>query len=40
MVLDAETRGAEEDAENIFSGRASVLGRLRRKEKTCERGDS
>src|ERR1035441_4135294 len=32
--------GAEKHAENIFSGLASVLARLRRKVKTCERGDS
>src|ERR1035438_1043979 len=42
MLLDAETRrrgGAEKHAENIFSGLASVLARLRRRVKTCERGD-
>src|ERR1039457_6937529 len=32
--------GAEKHAENIFSGLVSVLARLRRKVKTCERGDS
>src|ERR1039457_6971799 len=32
--------GAEKHAENIFSGLASELTRLRRKDKTCERGDS
>src|ERR1039458_5375243 len=32
--------GAEKHAENIFSGLASELARLRRKVKTCERGDS
>src|ERR1035438_1533959 len=32
--------GAEKHAENIFSGLASGLARLRRKVKTCERGDS
>ena len=43
MLLDAETRrrgGAEKHAENIFSGLASELARLRRKVKTYERGDS
>src|ERR1035438_2163307 len=32
--------GAEKHAENIFSGLASELARLRRKVKTWERGDS
>ena len=32
--------GAEKHAENIFSRLASELARLRRKVKTCERGDS
>src|ERR1035438_2252601 len=32
--------GAEKHAENIFSGLVSELARLRRKVKTCERGDS
>src|ERR1035437_3580176 len=32
--------GAEKHAENMFSGLVSVLARLRRKVKTCERGDS
>jgi len=32
--------GAEKHAENMFSGLVSELARLRRKVKTCERGDS
>src|ERR1019366_3335645 len=40
MLLDAETRRRGETRGEHLSGLASELARLRRKVKTCERGDS